>query len=67
MLVQRSSVFAVISKHFIISAPLSACTKQEMRGVVRFLHSEAIKPAGDNSQNAGEYGESCLSEYNIYD
>jgi hypothetical protein len=29
-----------------MEAPLSICTKEEMRGVIRFLFEEGVKPAG---------------------
>ena len=44
-----------------MAAPLSICTKEEMRAVIRFLFAEIIR------RMQAQYGDSCLSRSKIYE
>jgi hypothetical protein len=46
---------------------LSICTKEEMRGVIRFLFSEDVKPVEIIPLTQAEYGDNCLSRSKIYE
>jgi transposase len=49
-----------------MEAPLLICTKGEMRGVIRFLFAEGIKPVEIIRRMQAEYGDNCLSRSKIY-
>jgi IS30 family transposase len=49
-----------------MEAPLSICTK-EMRGVIRFLFAEDIKPVEIIRRMLAQYGDNCLSRSKIYE
>jgi hypothetical protein len=50
-----------------MEAPLSICTKEEMRGVIRFLFAEGIKPVEIIRRMQAQYGDNCLSRSKIYE
>jgi hypothetical protein len=50
-----------------MEAPLSICTKEEMRGVIRFLFGEGVKPVEIISRMQAQYGDNCLSRNRIYE
>jgi hypothetical protein len=50
-----------------MEAPLSICTKHEMRGVIRFLFVEGIKPVEIICRIQAQYGDNCLSRSKIYE
>lgn len=59
------SVFSSIDsdfRAFVISALLSVCIKEEIRGVVSFPLPEGTKPEKIIRRMQHQYGESCLSE-----
>jgi hypothetical protein len=47
--------------------PLSICTKEEMRGVIRFLFAEGVKPVEIICRMQAQYGDNCLSRNKIYE
>jgi hypothetical protein len=50
-----------------MEAPLSICTKEEMRGVIRFLFAEGFKPVEIIRGMQPQYGDNCLSRSKIYE
>jgi transposase len=50
-----------------MEAPLSICTKKEMRGVIRFLFAEGFKPVEIVRRMQAQYSDSCLSHSKIYE
>jgi transposase len=50
-----------------MEAPLSICTKEEMRGVIRFLFAEDVKPVEIIRRMQAQYGDNCLSRSKIYE
>jgi hypothetical protein len=50
-----------------MGAPLSICTKEEMRGVIRFLFAEGVKPVEIIRRMQAQYGNNCLSRSKIYE
>jgi transposase len=46
---------------------LSICTKEEMRGVIRFLFAEDVKLVEIIRRMQAQYGDSCLSRSKIYE
>jgi hypothetical protein len=50
-----------------MEAPLSICTKKEIRGVVRFLFAEGVKPVEIIRGMQAQYGDNCLSRSKIYE
>jgi hypothetical protein len=50
-----------------MEAPLSICNKEEMRGVIRFLFTEGIKPVEIIRGMQAQYGDNCLSRNKIYE
>jgi hypothetical protein len=46
---------------------LSICTKQEMRGVIRFLFAEGVKPVEIIRRMQAQYGDNCLSHSKIHE
>jgi hypothetical protein len=45
-----------------MAAPLSACTVEEQRSVIRFLWSGVVKHSEIYSKMKVQYGDSCLSQ-----
>ena len=45
-----------------VAAPLSTCTVEEQRSVIRFLWSEGVKPSVIYRRMKVQYGDNCLSE-----
>jgi hypothetical protein len=43
-----------------MEAPLSICTKQEMRAVIRFLFAEGVKSVEIICRMQAQYGDNCL-------
>jgi transposase len=50
-----------------MEAPLSICTKEEMREVIRFLFAEGVKPMEIIRRMQAQYGDNCLSRSKIYE
>jgi transposase len=50
-----------------MEAPLSICTKEEMREVIRFLFAEGVKPVAIIRRIQAQYGDDCLSRSKIYE
>jgi hypothetical protein len=50
-----------------MEAPLSICTKEEMRGVIRFLFGEGVKPVEIICRLQAQYDDNCLSRNKIYE
>jgi hypothetical protein len=50
-----------------MEAPLLICTKEEMRGVIRFLFVEGVKPVEIIRGMQAQYGDNCLSRNQIYE
>jgi hypothetical protein len=48
-----------------MEAPLPICTKEEMRGVIRFLFAEGVKPVEIIRRMQAQYGDNCLSRSKI--
>jgi hypothetical protein len=44
-----------------MEAPLSLCVKEEMRGVIRFLFAEGVKPVKIVRRMQAHYSDNCLS------
>ncbi|UYV67001.1 hypothetical protein LAZ67_4003627 [Cordylochernes scorpioides] len=49
-----------------MEAPLKDCTTLEQRAVIRFLNAEGIQTSQICQRMKNIYGESCLSQKNIY-
>jgi hypothetical protein len=47
--------------------PLSICTKEKMRGMIRFLFAEGVKPVEIIRRMQAQYGDNCLSRSKIYE
>ena len=50
-----------------MDAPLQDCTIEEQRGVVRFLWAEGVKPVEIYRRMLAQYGQSTMSQRNIYE
>jgi transposase len=50
-----------------MEAPLSICTKEGMRRVIRFLCAEGVKPVEIIRRMKVQYGDNCLSRSKIYE
>jgi hypothetical protein len=50
-----------------MEASLSICTKEEIRGVIRFLFAEGVKPVENLRRMQAQYGDNCLSRSKIYE
>ena len=50
-----------------MSAPLSVCTKEEQRGVIRFLWSEGVTGAEIHRRLSAQYGDSALPRLSVYE
>jgi len=46
---------------------LQDCTIEEQRGVVRFLWAEGVKPVEIHSRMLAQYGQSTMSQRNVYE
>lgn len=50
-----------------MATPLEHCTREEQRSVIRFLHSEGVKPIDIHRRMKLQYGNSCLSLQQVYE
>ena len=50
-----------------MAAPLSICTKEEQRSVIRFLWSEGVSGAEIHRRLLVQYGNSCLPQRSVYE
>jgi hypothetical protein len=50
-----------------LEAPLSICTKEEFRGVIRFLFAEGFKPVEIIRRMQAQYGDNCLTRSKSYE
>jgi hypothetical protein len=50
-----------------MEAPLSICTKEELRAVIRFLFVEGVKPVEIIHRMQAQYGDNCLLCSKIYE
>jgi len=50
-----------------MAAPLSTCTVEEQRSLIRFLLSEGVKPSEIYRRMKVQYGDSCLSQGRVYE
>jgi transposase len=50
-----------------MEAPLSICTKEEMRGVIRFLFAEGVQTVEIIRRMQAQYGDNCLTRSKIYE
>jgi hypothetical protein len=50
-----------------MEAPLSIYTKEEIRGVIRFLFVEDVKPVEMIRRMQAQYGDNCLTSRKIYE
>jgi hypothetical protein len=49
-----------------MEAPLSIRTKEEMRGMIRFLFAEEVKPVEIIRRMQARYNDNCSSRSKIY-
>ena len=59
--------FIVAALPLIMAAPLSACTKEEQRSVIRVLWSEGVSEAAIHQRPSVQYGNSVLLQRSVYD
>jgi hypothetical protein len=50
-----------------MEAPLSIRTKEDMRGVIRFLFAEGVKPVEIIRRIQAQYSDNCLWRSKIYE
>jgi hypothetical protein len=50
-----------------MAAPLSICTKEEQRSVIRFLRSEGVSGAEIHRRLSAQYGNSVLLQQSFYE
>ena len=50
-----------------MATPLSNCTVEEQRSIIRFLWSEGVKPSEIYRRMKVQYGDSCLSQERVYE
>jgi len=50
-----------------MAAPLSTCTVEEQRSVIRFLWSVCVKPSEIYRRMKVQHGDSCLSQGRVYE
>ena len=50
-----------------MAAPLSVCTKEEQRGVIRFLWSEGVPGAEIHRRLSAQYEDSALPRGSVYE
>ena len=51
----------------IMAAPLSVCTKEKPRSVIRFLWSEGVSGASIHQRLSAQYGNSVLPQRSVYE
>jgi len=61
------AVLSLRSRPYNMATPLSTCTVEEQRSVVRFLWSECVKPSEIYRRMKVQYGDSCLSQGRVYE
>jgi hypothetical protein len=47
-------------------SPLSVCTKEEQRAVIRFLWAEGVPGAEIHQRLSAQYGNSALPQHSVY-
>jgi transposase len=50
-----------------MAAPLSVCTKEEQRSVIRFLWSESVSGVEIHRRLSAQYGNSVLQQRSVYE
>ena len=50
-----------------MTAPLSVCTKEEQRAVIRFLWAQGVLGAEIHRRLSAQYGNSALPQQSVYD
>jgi IS30 family transposase len=50
-----------------MEAPFSICTKEDTRGMIRFLFAEGFKPVEIVRRMQAQYSDNCLSHSKIYE
>jgi hypothetical protein len=50
-----------------MATPLSVCTKEEQRSVIRFLWSEGVSGAETHRRLSAQYGNSVLPQRSVYE
>jgi transposase len=50
-----------------MATPLSVCTKEEQRSVIRFLWSEGVSEAEIHRRLSAQYGNSVLPQRSVYE
>ena len=50
-----------------MAAPFETCTREEERSVIRFLRSEGVKPIEIHRRMKFQYGDTCLSQQQVYE
>jgi len=50
-----------------MAVPLTTCTKEEQRSVIRFFYSEGVKPIEIHRRMKVQYGDACLSLQQVYE
>ena len=50
-----------------MAAPLSVCTEEEQRSVIRFLLSEDVSGAEIHRRPSAQYGNSVLPQRDVYE
>jgi hypothetical protein len=50
-----------------MAAPLSVCTKEEQRSVIRFLWPEGVSGAETHRRLSAQYGNSVLPQRGVYE
>jgi len=61
------SSLSLRSRPYNMAAPLSTCTVEEQRSVIRFLWSEGVIPSEIYRRMKVQYGDSCLSQGRVYE
>lgn len=59
--------FVVAAVLLIMAAPLSICTKEEQRSVIRFLWAEGVSGAEIHRRLSVQYGSSVLPQRSVYE
>ena len=63
----RSRSLSLRSRPYNMAAPLSTCTVEEQRSVIRFLWSEGVKQYEIYRRMKVQYRDSCLSQGRVYE
>lgn len=50
-----------------MAAPPATCTREERRQVIRFVHSEGVKPIKIYRRMKVQYGDACVSQRQVYE